>query len=253
MAALERAALAEEHTPAAIHARLRSDTEHSYLRDFVLGAMDGTVTTFAVVAGVAGASMSTSVAIVLGIANLLADGFSMAAGNYISTKTDRQVVDHARRVEEMHVETVPDGEREEVRQIFAAKGFSGPLLDEIVTVITDDRRRWVDTMLTEELGLRLDSPSPIRAAISTFVAFVLVGIVPLLPLLFAGQASAQAIFMASAAATAVAFLIVGMARGIVLRKNLLHSGLETLLIGALAAGLSYGVGILLNALGVTAE
>ena len=117
--------------------------------------MDGTVTTFAVVAGVAGAGLPRGVAIILGMANLLADGFSMAAGNYLSTKTDRELVDRARRVEEMHVEQVPDGEREEVRQIFAAKGFEGQILDEIVNVITTDRRRWVDTMLTEELGLRL--------------------------------------------------------------------------------------------------
>ena len=89
-----------EHTPAAIRRRLRSATEHSYLRDFVLGAMDGTVTTFAVVAGVAGAGLPSGVAIVLGIANLLADGFSMAAGNYLSTKTDRQLVDRARRIED---------------------------------------------------------------------------------------------------------------------------------------------------------
>ncbi len=152
-------ALDDEHTPAAIRRRLRSATEHSYLRDFVLGAMDGTVTTFAVVAGVAGAGLPSSVAIVLGLANLLADGFSMAAGNYLSTKTDRELVDRARRIEEMHVEQVPDGEREEVRQIFAAKGFEGSILDEIVNVITTDRRRWVDTMLTEEHGLRLESPS----------------------------------------------------------------------------------------------
>ena len=91
----QAAALNDEHTPAAIRRRLRASAEHSHLRDFVFGAMDGTVTTFAVVAGVAGAGLPSGIAIVLGTANLLADGFSMAAGNYLSTKTDRQVVERA--------------------------------------------------------------------------------------------------------------------------------------------------------------
>jgi VIT1/CCC1 family predicted Fe2+/Mn2+ transporter len=238
-----------EHTPAAIRRRLRSATEHSYLRDFVLGAMDGTVTTFAVVAGVAGAGLPSGVAIVLGIANLLADGFSMAAGNYLSTKTDRQLVDRARRIEEMHVEQVPDGEREEVRQIFAAKGFEGRILDEIVTVITTDRQRWVDTMLTEELGLRLESPSALRAAASTFVSFVVVGLTPLLPFLLGIGGSPGAIFGTSAAATGVAFLGVGIARGLVLDEPVVRAGFETLVIGGVTAALSYAVGVALQSVG----
>jgi len=243
-------ALDDEHTPAAIHRRLRAAAVHSYLRDFVLGAMDGTVTTFAVVAGVAGAGMPNGVAIVLGMANLLADGFSMAAGNYLSTKTDRQVVERARRIEEMHVEQIPEGEREEVRQIFAAKGFEGPVLDEIVTVITTDRRRWVDTMLTEELGLRLESPSALRAAISTFAAFVLVGLVPLLPFLLGIGDSPHTIFVTSAAATCAAFLCVGVARGVVLDEPVVRAGTETLAIGGVTAALAYAVGLALNGLGV---
>ncbi|MBI2824472.1 MAG: VIT1/CCC1 transporter family protein [Planctomycetia bacterium] len=244
------ATLPDEHTPAAIHRRLRAATQHSYLRDFVLGAMDGTVTTFAVVAGAAGAGLSSGVAIVLGMANLLADGFSMAAGNYMSAKTDRQLVERARRIEEMHVDRIPEGEREEVRQIFAAKGFDGTVLDEIVTVITTDRRRWVDTMLTEELGMRLDTPSALRAAASTFVAFVLIGLVPLVPLLFGLSHDPWTLFRLSAAATGVAFLLVGIARGAVLGESLLHSGLETLLIGGVAAALSYAVGSALAGMGV---
>ncbi len=244
-------ALDDEHTPAAIHRRLRSATEHSYLRDFVLGAMDGTVTTFAVVAGVAGAGLPSSVAIVLGMANLLADGFSMAAGNYLSTKTDRELVDRARRIEEMHVEQVPEGEREEVRQIFAAKGFEGNILDEIVNVITTDRRRWVDTMLTEEHGLRLESPSALRAAASTLGAFVLVGLIPLLPFLLGMSGNPQAVFATSAAATGVAFIGVGIARGLVLDQSLVRGGLETLAIGSVTAALSYAVGLALQSLGVT--
>src|SRR5690606_26284375 len=144
--------------------------------------VDGTVTTFAIVAGVAGAGLSVGAAIVLGLANVLADGFSMAVGQYLKTRADHQGVERLRAVEERHIDKIPQGEREEIRQIFAAKGFDGTLLDDIVEVITADRTRWVDTMLAEEWGLQLQLESPHRAALITFVSFVLAGLVPLAPL-----------------------------------------------------------------------
>ncbi len=225
-----------QHTPEAIAARLSASTDHSYVGDAVLGAIDGTVTTFAIVAGARGADLGSGIALVLGLANVLADGFSMAVSNYLRAKADLQVVEHARRVEESHIERIPDGEREEIRQIFLRKGFEGRVLDAAVDVITQDRRRWVDTMLMEELGLRLDPPRPLRAAVTTFVAFLVAGLVPLLPLL-AGRA-----FLASAVATAGTFFVIGAVKGRMLRTGPLRGGLETLLIGGGAAVLAYAVG-----------
>ena len=238
--------LESQHTPRAIQSRLQAATEHSYLGDFVLGAVDGTVTTFAVVSGVAGAGMDSFVAIILGLANLLADGFSMAVGNYLSTQADRQVVDRVRRMEEAHIERIPEGEREEIRQIFKAKGFDGPLLEEIVQVITQDRKQWVDTMLTEEFGLRLETPSPVKAGLTTFAAFVLAGAIPLLPFLLPGRLEPRTIFALSAACTACAFFLIGVAKGHVVHRSLLLSGLETLGIGSAAALLAYLVGLALG-------
>ena len=83
------------------------------------------MTTFAVVAGVVGAGLSSKIVIVLGVANLLADGFSMGVSNYLGTKVEEEQKSRARRVEEQHIEMIPDGEREEVRQIFKAKGLEG--------------------------------------------------------------------------------------------------------------------------------
>ncbi len=234
--------LDEVHTPAAIALRLAGSTQHSYLGDFVLGAIDGTVTTFAIVAGVTGADLPRGVALVLGIANLLADGFSMAVGNYLSTKAESQVVERVRRIEAQHIDEVPEGEREEIRQIFAGKGFEGNLLDRIVDVITEDRHRWIDTMVTEEFGLRLETPSPRQAAMATFAAFIITGIVPLVPFFFSA-AQLQNVFSVSALATGITFFIIGLVKGHVVGHSKLLSGLETLLVGSAAAGLAYFVGV----------
>ena len=230
-----------EHRPETIRSRLAQQRRHSYLGDAVLGAIDGTVTTFAVVAGVMGAGFSGVVVIILGFANLLADGFSMAVSNYLGTKSQQQRVTQTRRWEERHIQEIPAGEREEIAQIFARKGFGGEVLDRIVETITADRRLWVDTMLTEEHGLQLDGPSPVRAGLATFLAFLLVGLIPLVPFLLPGLDPGQR-FVASSVATGLAFLTVGVAKGAVLEQPFVRSGLETLLTGGIAALLAYLMG-----------
>ena len=155
------------HHPGEIAERLEKGPKASYLRDLVYGGIDGTVTTFAIMAGVVGADLSAGVVIVLGIANLLADGFSMAAANYSSTKTEIEEYEQIRRMEERHVDLAPEGEREEIRQIFRAKGFEGEALDSAVEVITEHRELWIDTMMTEEHGMPPVNRSPVRARRST--------------------------------------------------------------------------------------
>lgn len=241
------ATLEHDHSPEAIADRLRNgNNEHSMLGDFVLGAVDGTVTTFAIVSGVAGAGLSTGVALVLGLANVLADGFSMAVGNYLKARADRAVLERFRSIEESHIEQEPEGEREEIRQIFAAKGFEGEMLEQVVDVITRERKRWVDTMLTEEWGLQLSPATPWIAAAVTFFAFVLAGLVPLLPLLLVAVFSPEQTFVASAIATALTFTAIGAVRGRITHSKVIPSALETLLVGGLAAGLAYLVGALLR-------
>ena len=111
-----------DHSPAAIRRRLQAGPGHSYLRDFVFGAVDGTVTTFAVVSGAAGAGLPAGVVIVLGMANLLGDGFSMAVGNFLGTLADQQLRARVRRTEEWEIATHPEGEREEIRRSSPRRG-----------------------------------------------------------------------------------------------------------------------------------
>lgn len=232
-----------EHTPDAIRRRLGTQ-RHSYLRDFVYGAVDGTVTTFAVAAGSVGAGLRSTIVIILGLANLIADGFSMAASNFLATRSDRQRRDQARRDEEHHIVAFPEGEREEIRQIYSAKGFEGEELERVVEVITADRARWVETMLSEELGFPTEPPDALRAAAATFVAFVSVGFVPLfafvartwLPDVF------DAAFTWSAVLTGITFFAIGALKGRFVDARWWRSGAETLAVGGVAAVLAYVVG-----------
>jgi VIT1/CCC1 family predicted Fe2+/Mn2+ transporter len=244
-------ALGREHTPARVRARLRSPPPASHLRDFVYGAIDGTVTTFAVVAGVAGAGLSASVVIILGVANLIADGFSMAVSNYLGTRTEQQQRERARRDEERHIALVPEGEQEEVRQIFASKGFAAADLDRVVEVITADRQVWLDTMMTEELGYGPGDAQPLRAAAATFAAFVALGFLPLaifvLDAVLPGDIGAP--FAWSAAMTAGGFFAIGGMKARFVDQRPWRSGLETTLIGGAAALLAFGVGVLLRGVG----
>ena len=180
-----------EHTVEAIHERLSAGPRQNYLRDWIYGGIDGSVTTFAVVSGVVGARLSPWIILVMGFANLFADGFSMAASNFLGTKAEHEDLQRLEAVEYRHVDLAPEGEREEVRQIFRSKGFAGEDLTRLVDLITSDRTRWVRTMLTEEYGLPQEVRSPWLAAITTFSAFLVCGLVPLLPLLVWVERSAR--------------------------------------------------------------
>ncbi len=226
------------HTSEAIRHRLSEGPEVHYLRDSIYGGIDGAITTFAIVAGAVGAELSSVVVIVLGVANLLADGLSMAAGNYSATRAEVDVEEHLRAIEKRHIELHPEGEREEIRQIFAAKGFSGEHLESVVEVISADHGRWIQTMLTEEYGLPLEGRSPWRAAWATFSAFLLCGGVPLIPYLL----KVPHAFAAASITTAGVFFVIGCARARWSVAPWWKTGLGTLGIGGLAAAVSFAVG-----------
>ncbi|MDT8452882.1 MAG: VIT1/CCC1 transporter family protein [Gammaproteobacteria bacterium] len=237
--------LVQEHQPDAIRQRLRRPAKSQNISDAVLGGIDGCVTTFAVVSGVIGGGFSPTVALVLGFANLFADGFSMAVSNYESIKAQREFADSIRDTEAQHIDEIPEGEREELRQIFQQKGFKGDILNEIINTISQDRHLWIETMLTEEHGLQKAEPHPIKSALSTFAAFLIVGAMPLLPFLIPALDMQQQ-FIFSAVIAAIMFFIIGMLKSMVFAKPVIVSGLFTLLTGGTAAALAFLTGYLLR-------
>ncbi len=239
------------HTAKAI----KSAEEHhtstgSYVGDFVYGAIDGSVTTFAVVSGVAGAALSANVVIILGLANLFADGFSMAVGNYLSSKSDKEFIEKERAREEWEIKHYPEGEVEEIRSIFKKKGFKDKQLEAAVKTITSNKKVWVDTMMADELNLLEDKTSPVKKGAVTFISFLLVGAIPLIPyiLSFFSEAIKSSVYTLSIIMTFIAFFFIGSAKVYVTKKNWLISGLETLLVGGAAAIIAYAIGFFLRGL-----
>lgn len=220
------------------------------VENFVYGAIDGAVTTFAIVTGVIGASLSPSIIIILGFANLLADGFSMAIGNYLAVKTQNEFIQKERKREEWEIDNQIEEEKQEIREIYSKKGFKNELLDEIVRIITSRRKVWIDTMMREELGLIEGKHSPIASAVNTFVGFNAIGVIPLIPFIFAyfwgSSITISNAFFYSVLATASSFFLIGSIRGKVVRKPVMISGFNTLLIGGVAAVVSYCIGYALS-------
>jgi vacuolar iron transporter family protein len=222
----------------------------TYISDFVFAGIDGAVTTFAVVSGVEGASLSASIVLILGFANLLADGFSMAVGNYMGLKSTHEYIQKARRVEETHIDKEPEIEKHEIREIFKEKGFTGKHLDDAVDIITSDRKIWLDTMMKDELGIIEEQKSPLKGAFVTFFAFNMIGIIPLLAYLvshFFDSITSQA-FPISILLTSCALFAVGSVKGKIVEINWIISGTGTLFMGGAAAVIAYLVGHFLKGL-----
>lgn len=244
---MAHAAHADEHLD---HTLRENGRRGQYLADAVLGATDGIVTTFAVVTGAAGASLSTGVVLIMGFANLAADGFSMAAGNYLGGRSQQEYWKAEKRREIWEIENLPQAEKEEIRRLYRQKGFEGEMLEAVVHTITADKRIWLDEMMREELGIQEEGVAPLRSGLVTFAAFTIAGLLPLIFYVWAffQPSLAQSALPASVGLTAVALFTVGAARRFMMRTSWWRSGLEILLVGGLAATCAFVLGRALRSL-----
>tara|TARA_B100000780_G_C21101357_1_gene444450 strand:+ start:754 stop:1482 length:729 start_codon:yes stop_codon:yes gene_type:complete len=237
-----------KHNEVAIHGETSFLNKYQdYLGEFVYGAIDGSITTFAVVAGATGANMDTSVVIILGFANLIADGFSMSVGNFLSNKAEIDNYQKHMETEIWEVENIPEKERDEIREIYEAKGFQGELLDQVVDQICSNKKVWVDTMMTEELNMIKTDKSPLSMAVMTFISFFIVGFIPILAyvLVYFGI-EINHLFTVSSILTLIAFVLIGLLKSKVTETTTIKSISETVALGVIAAFLAYIAGNLLE-------
>lgn len=213
------------------------------VEDIILGANDGIITTFAIVAGATGGALSNTVILILGFANIFADAVSMGASNYLGKRSRRDYIESERRMESWEIDHVPNQEEEEIRSIFRDKGLQGERLECVVDAITSSKTTWLDTMMALELGLYENAGPLWRHGVFTFSAFAIAGFVPLIPyILYQGAYR----FEMSAAVAAVTLFVAGALRTFITGVNWLRGGLEMLAVGSAAGIVAFMVGRLVS-------
>lgn len=214
------------------------------LRAAVFGANDGLVSNTSLILGMAGATGDPQTVLISGVAGLLAGAFSMAAGEYVSVRSQRELYEHQIAQEKEELEQYPEEEAEELALIYNARGISMENARDMASVVFDDPERALRTLAIEELGVNPDElSSPVQAAAASFMAFALGAGVPLIPYLVAPGPSSVLI---AAAAAAVALFVVGVAMSLFSGKNALIGGLRMLSIGLLASFATYAIGSILG-------
>jgi len=215
-----------------------------FTRDLIFGLNDGLVSNFSLIAGVSGAGAPRTVVVLAGVAGLLAGAFSMATGAYLSHTSHREVIDREVSRVRDEIAYAPEEERDELRRIYLAKGFTDDEAEMLVRRITADPQRWLETLVAEKLGLSLHrGPSPALDSTFTGGGFAVGAAVPLIPFLAAGGVGA---LLAAGIVSLLALFSMGAAKSLITARSALRSGAEMVVIGACAAVVTNVVGRLLG-------
>lgn len=239
----------QENAAAGVQSIAKAESWHSQsyggsLRAAVFGINDGLISNFGLVMGIAGTNAEPRFVLLAGVAGLLAGAFSMAAGEYVSVRSQRELYEQQLALEAQELEASPEEEQEELSLIYQAKGIAADQANELARQILSNPETAIKTLAREELGLDPDSlGSPWAAAISSFVAFAIGAVIPVVPYLL--MRSSNAIFV-SALVCGVALFLVGALISIFTGRNVAYSGFRMVGIGALAAGVTFIVGRLLG-------
>ena len=217
------------------------------IRAAIFGLNDGLVSNLALIMGVAGAGVAAEVVLVAGIAGLLAGAFSMAAGEYVSMRTQRELFERMIHIEAHELATDPEGETRELRQLMERRGIPPAAAAQAAEAIMADPEQAIDVHVREELGLDPEElGSPWGAAGSSLVTFAVGAVVPIVPYLFAEGVVAA---WAAVAAALTALFTVGAAMALLTGRGWRYSGMRMVLFGGGAAAITFGIG---KILGVTA-
>jgi VIT1/CCC1 family predicted Fe2+/Mn2+ transporter len=217
------------------------------IREIVFGMNDGIVSIFALLAGIAGAQVGPQQILLTLLAATIAGALSMAAGQYLSAKSARKYVESEIHKERLEVKLVPDVERDEIRSIYHKKGFSGDILEQIVTQITSDPELWVKEMVVDELGVaEVEQEGELKGVAIIFIAFMAGSMFPTLPYMVLQFLDGMVLFWVATVVTFCGLFLVGALKKLVTGQNWLRSGLEMLIAGTLAFAASYGIGLLVG-------
>ena len=220
------------------------------IKSLIYGGLDGIITTFAVVAGVAGAELATGIVLIMGFANLIADGISMAIGDYLSTQAEDEVAAAERARELWEVKNYPEGEKLEMVELYEAKGIPHDDATTVVNILSQHHEAWVDVMMVEELGIVEADESPLKNALVTFFSFGVFGFVPLVAYVAARFVPVleQNTFLVACILTGLTLFALGAQKARVTKRSWYRSGSEMLIMGGVAAAAAYGIGALLQGL-----
>lgn len=219
-----------------------------YLREIVYGGNDGIVTTFAVVAGFAGAQKDPTTSAVplasvllFGLANLFADGLSMSLGSFLSLRADQDVYRSEKEKESYEIQHEPETEFVETVEILTRKKFAEPDASQIAKLYRKNKNYWTEFMMKDELDMpNPENEKPLFVALATFLSFATFGIIPLVP--YVVRSPSPSLFSTSVVFTATALLLLGILRSFVARQHVVRGIVETLLVGGAASSAAYFVG-----------
>ena len=226
-------------------AEQRAGSRSGALRAAIFGANDGLVSNVSLIFGVSGAGVSNKVVILAGVAGLLAGAFSMAAGEYISMRVQREVFERLIHLEAHELGSEPEAERRELVEIYVRKGISRDLAERLAEELMRDPDVALDTHAREELGLDPEQGlgSPWAAAGSSFATFSIGAFAPLIPFIFSSGTPAVVV---SATLSLIALFSIGAGMSVLSGRPFYMSGLRMMLIGAAAAAITFAVGTILN-------
>ena len=219
----------------------------NWLRDVILGGQDGLVNILGIILGVIAGGGSTAVLLAAGFAAAITESVSMGAVGYTSSVAERDRYRAEQAREDAEIDTIPEAERQEVRDIYAAKGFEGELLERVVTTITANRDVWLATMMDEELHLQpVETPDILRSAVVITVATLIGHLIPLVPFLVLSQTPALVLAIGL---SALVLFGVGVYSAKTLVGDWRTSGLKMVVIGLGAAAIGFLVGRLFQSAG----
>jgi VIT1/CCC1 family predicted Fe2+/Mn2+ transporter len=217
------------------------------IRQIVFGANDGIVSIFALLAGVAGANQDPRTILITLLAATIAGALSMAAGEYVSGKSERNYFENEIRQEKLELNLVPEIEKEELKLIYKQKGFSGKNLDDIIETITQNEDLWLKELIINEMGIaEIEQEGEIKGTIVIFFSFIIGAIFPTLPYLIFQSLPGNIIFWIATIVTFFGLFLVGALKKFVTGVNWLKSGIEMLIAGTFAFGVSFLIGQVLG-------